>query len=92
VRNKIRVCAIDYKISIEDAPLLDGVKVDGTHSWAKEVMRVRKMGKQAMKQTLWHEIIHSLCAQSSINMKEADVDRLATGIVQVIRDNRWITK
>jgi hypothetical protein len=44
--------------------------------------------EQYMAVTLLHEIIHHLDDKLSMGLKEAQVDRLAVGIYQVLKDNK----
>lgn len=94
MKNKIRVGAFDYTVRVEKNPKREkGIAIDGQCRNTDATIRIRKMSEQAMRQTLWHETIHALCWQHGIKLSdEKEVDRLATGIMQVIKDNRWITK
>ena len=44
--------------------------------------------EQYMACTLLHEVIHHLDDKLGIGLKEAQVDRLAVGIYQVLKDNK----
>jgi hypothetical protein len=48
----------------------------------------QKVEHQYMACTLLHEIIHHLDDKMIIGLKEAQVDRLAVGIYQVLKDNK----
>jgi predicted SprT family Zn-dependent metalloprotease len=44
--------------------------------------------EQYMAVTLLHEIIHHIDHKMGVGLKEAQVDRLAVGIYQVLKDNK----
>jgi hypothetical protein len=46
--------------------------------------------EQYMACTLLHEVIHHLDDKLGIGLKEAQVDRLAVGIYQVLKDNKLV--
>ena len=47
-----------------------------------------KVEHQYMACTLLHEIIHHLDDKIGVGLKEAQVDRLAVGLYQVLKDNK----
>jgi hypothetical protein len=75
----------------------EGNEVDGKlwHSKSRIVID-KELEAQPKKQTLLHEIIHEIAIQAGQEMTEGQVDSIAFGVYQVIRDNpalvRMITK
>jgi hypothetical protein len=77
----------------------DGRPLDGQIDHGAALISIKaNMDKQVQVQTLLHEILHSIEAQTGRRheLKEPMIDALAYGIYQVMRDNpelvRMITK
>lgn len=74
--------------------LTDGKhQLDGQIDYVAGHIRLRKgLCDGTKRQTLWHEVIHGIATHGRIKMKEDDVDRMASGIIQVLMDNPWLAK
>ena len=70
----------------------DSVKLDGCVTYSDSLIKVdSKLGEQKARQVVWHEIVHVLLRQGSVEVP--DVERLCEvlsyGIMQVLDDNEW---
>ena len=88
----IRIGPIDYTVEyIQD--LRDGDrKLDGWfHFASSRILIDESLSEQARRQVLWHEIIHGLFFLAgelpTPERKEDFIDALASGVMNVIRDN-----
>jgi len=51
------------------------------------------LSPQAKLQTIWHEIVHGILTQSGApKQNELMIDALAYGIVDVLKNNPWLTE
>jgi Zn-dependent peptidase ImmA (M78 family) len=94
--DKIKIGAVSYKVLfVENPTKRDGGAIDGQidHGWA-EILIKKNMDKQIQVQTILHEILHAIEAQSGRphELKEPMVDALAFGIYQALRDNPQLVK
>ena len=66
----------------------DNKKIDG-HLWhSKAIIEIDKdLERQPKTQTLLHEIVHEIAIQAGQDLTEGQVDALAFGWYQVMRDN-----
>ena len=86
----VRIGPIDYELElIEDLQAEDGDPVDGWICYAAGAIRLRAaLNPQLRRVTLWHEILHAVLTQTGRQRhNEGELDALAHGIVQVLRDN-----
>ncbi len=90
--NQVRIGPQDYKISYEEMPRTkEGNPIDGEINYVAGAIRIRAELNDTMgHQTLWHEIVHAICYHAGIRVKERDVDLIATGILNALRDNRGL--
>ena len=75
--------------------LRDGdLKLDGLISYHKSsIVLDADLNEFAEIQVLWHEIVHGILNNAGIkDVKEETIDALATGILGVLQDNKWITE
>lgn len=92
---KIRIGMIDFEVEFVER-LRD---TDNVQSLAGDICYVNpkitidsEQGRQPIYLTLWHEITHGIAYAMGMKLDEVDVDRLARGICQVLRDNPAILK
>lgn len=94
--DKIRIDAFDYEIVFKDSTcdelVVENMTCKGSiHYETKQIFISTKFPEQCQRQTLFHEIMHALIHERSINPKETDietfVDEMAKGVIQLIRDN-----
>lgn len=95
--DKVKIGAIQYKVAYVPDLKDEKGKLDGRISHSRTEINVDAgMSHQATVQTLLHEIVHAITTQIGKRTSESEVDALAYGIYQVIRDNpglvRMITK
>lgn len=87
----IRIGGIDYEV--EEVPNLcteDGAKrLNGDIFHDRCQIRVdQNLSPQIKSVTVWHEIIHGILTQAGARKQdETQIEALAYGIVQVLRDN-----
>ncbi len=89
--NKIKIGGIYFDVT-EEKDLKDptaGRGLDGDIAYGKCKIRINaNLSYQLRMQTLWHEIIHGILAQSGVEKyNEILVDVLAFGILMVLVDN-----
>lgn len=89
----IRIAGIEYAVNLVEA-LTDGDKrCFGVLSHkTTEIKLDAGLSDGAAYQTLWHEIVHVLTVTGNADITEGQVEALAWGIVQVIRDNPGLCK
>jgi hypothetical protein len=91
--DKIRIIAIDYPVNLVERLRDEGEvqSLSGNIRYAKpKICLDATMEPQPMYQTLWHEIVHGISSAMNLEIEEKDVDLIATGIVQVLRDNKKV--
>jgi Zn-dependent peptidase ImmA (M78 family) len=66
----------------------------GTCNYEQARIRINaRLDPQLKRVTLWHEIIHALLFNAGVytaEHNEQQIDALAHGIIQVLRDNPWL--
>ncbi len=93
MKNSVRIGAFDYEIRLEADPCDGKKKLDGEIVYGQTLIRIREtFSPQAQRQVLWHEILHALEQQMGLRFTEIEIDRLAFGIMHVLRDNHWLTE
>jgi hypothetical protein len=86
----VRIGPIDYEMElIEELQTEDGESADGWICYADGAIRLdAALHPQLRRVTLWHEILHAILTQTGRQRhNEGELDALAHGIVQVLRDN-----
>jgi len=88
----VRIGAVDYRIESVRELKRGGCRLWGDIKYSRSRIRiVDKLGPQARRITLWHEILHGILTQGGIDKhSEREIDLIAHGIVEVLRDNEWI--
>ena len=94
IDNKIKICGIIY-----DVKLISG-KADNDLQEKSYIGRIdyerctitleREVNEQVLIQTLFHEITHGIAHNYKIEIPENDVDRIAAGFYQVLKDNKFL--
>ena len=89
----VRVGAIDYKL-LQEKGLVKHSHVYGEIRYVKSKIALdAKLGEQHARCTLFHEIIHGILEQGGYTRHdERMVNIIATGVVQVLRDNPKLLK
>ena len=85
------IYSVEYVKDLQD----DGRPLDGQIDHGLAAISIKEnMNEQVKVQTLLHEIIHSIEAQTGRRreLKEAMIDALAFGVYQVIRENPQLVK
>lgn len=73
---------IDYLDKIDDEDNL------GEHDFTKQRILIRKEQHfEALRDTVMHEVMHAIDEQMSLSLKESQVHALASGLLQLIREN-----
>lgn len=69
--------------------LMDGeTQLHGQMNWMDYQIQLSNHNPEIYKfLTLWHEVLHALNDTHGINLREKQVEVLATGIVQILQDN-----
>lgn len=95
---ELKVGPIVYKILwVEDLCSSDGESISGRVLYDMcEIHLEAGNSPQADRQTLWHEIVHivltHLGRDENRKDREAFVDSLAYGLMQVVQDNPWLAE
>lgn len=88
----LKICGLDYKVIEEkDIHLKEGL--DGEHSTERQEIRIRKNDchQQRKEKVLFHEILHAIDVHwNNDSLTEEQIDRLANGIYQVLKDNNLL--
>jgi hypothetical protein len=86
----VRIGAIDYAVVEEPDPRdASGKPLFGQIDYERALIRVKSgLCRQQRDLTLWHEMMHGLHNMLSVSEPcEEDIDRLAVGMIQLLRDN-----
>jgi hypothetical protein len=91
----MRIGAFDYTITMVDE-LTDGPnKLLGSILYAQTaILLEQNQSAQAMRQVLWHEVLHAILVQAGHDGKLSDpvIEAVTHGIVGVLRDNSWLAE
>jgi hypothetical protein len=92
IPSKVKIGIYEYDIVETDKPLLlNGRECSGIIHYNDLKIEIKSdMPKQKKVQSLWHEIFHGITKDWDVNLngdEEDAVDRLATGVIQVLKDN-----
>jgi Zn-dependent peptidase ImmA (M78 family) len=92
----VKVGPIKYKIIKKKRLTNHGrdTKLDGSASYSHCRIGIEKgLAKQAKRLTLWHEIVHCILVQNSINEHDEHVvNAIAYGIMDVLQHNKELRK
>ncbi len=91
---KVNIGGQTFKVVFQETVTssVDGQKIQGEMSSQEGRIRVRKSRPFLEVDTLLHEIIHALEYKSGLEFNEHWVNRIATGLTQVIKDNPTVIK
>lgn len=88
--SKVRIGGIVYDV-LEVENLLDDSKATKINGQIKynttEILIEKNLSEQAKEVTLWHEIIHGIIIQASMEQEEKLIEVLGYGIFGVLQDN-----
>lgn len=92
IPNKMRIAGIDYKVIKEKSMALnEGLAGSHTAHLCEIRLQTKGYNQQKTEQTFFHEVIHAIGDHYINNeLTERQVDNLATGIYQVLKDNKII--
>lgn len=90
---RIMVIGRRYKTEVVDK--VDGDDSDGESDPVQQrVLLRRNHGFEGARDTALHEIIHAVDSQMALDLSEAQVEGLGTGMLAMLRDNpafvRWL--
>jgi hypothetical protein len=88
----IRVGPVEFEIrEVEGLCTEDGRELDGTIDCCQGFIAIKSgMSQQRAYWTLWHELTHAIMAYSGHEVDDGVCDAMATGVMGVLRDNKWI--
>lgn len=91
IPNSVRIGGVDYEVKMVET-LNDGTHMlDGQIDYCNSVIELKpnERNHQVKCQTLWHEIVHGICYDRDLSIRDNEdlVDALAKGIYQVLQDN-----
>ena len=85
---RIKIGVFYHDIVEKENVNIDGVSKYGTYDYINQVIEIREgMTKDRKSQTLLHEIIHVIDMDYSIELTETQIECLATGLLQVLKEN-----
>ena len=95
--SSLKIGAFTYTVILAHDLKRGDEKMDGHLEHSKSSITLDDdMDKQATTQTLLHEVVHEIAIQSGQDLSEGQVDAIAYGWIQVMRDNpelvRMVTK
>lgn len=90
IPEKIRIAGVDYKITTDNNLVQERAIIgECSHDRCEIKLHIKGRTGDAIMRTLWHEILHAIDANyNGAKLEEAAVERLATGIYQVLADNK----
>lgn len=88
---RVKIIGKTYSVSVVEK--VDDDDSLGEHDMTKQQILLRAVQHfESIRDTAFHEVVHAVDEQMSLNMKEAQVHALATGLLQVLRDNPKFVK
>jgi hypothetical protein len=94
IPNKVRIGIYNYKVK-EQAIIIDDChqELGGQIDYENLIIKLKTgLNDQHKTQTLWHELMHGIVREYNISFEEDSeediIDTLATGIVQLLKDNK----
>ena len=91
---RLRIGAIEYAVVRVKGLSVDDEPADGCLAYLECAIQLEATtAPQLSRVTLWHEILHAILAHSGrqLDHDEDEIEALAHGIVQVLRDNPELT-
>ena len=94
IDSKIKICGIIYDIKLvsgkADNDLQEKSYVGRIDHGRCTITLEKEVNEQVLIQTLLHEIAHGIAHNYKVEISENDVDRIATGFYQVLKDNKFL--
>ncbi len=88
IPKKVKVGVYEFQVVIEKNVKMGEKRCDGVISFFKEKVHIDQALPALNKEiTLWHEMLHLVAHQYSLNLSERETDCLAHGIVGILKDN-----
>lgn len=92
IPEKIRIDTVDYTVEVApETIVLNARQCKGMVDYEYHNIQIDNslQDEQGTLQTLWHEIFHAIINERDIDIEDEEdlVDKLALGIIQLIRDN-----
>jgi hypothetical protein len=86
----IKIAGKRYKVKSLDFKKRDSTDTNiGGIYYLKSLIEIDStIDKQTQEAAMLHEIIHAICYEYGIKLKECDIHRLESGLLQVIKDNK----
>ncbi|WP_035290255.1 hypothetical protein [Clostridium sp. KNHs214] len=90
IPNGVKIGYKDYKINIQDAPIIDGNEVCyGNIEYDNGNINISSFySEDQQKCTFIHECLHGIDEIVESNLEEEQVRKLGKGIYQFIKDNK----
>jgi len=89
IPSKVKIGGLVYDVLFESKLFdADNTRLYGQIDYNMLTIKLEKdYCKQKQEVTLWHEIVHGIAVEYGVELEEEDIDRIAGGIYQVIKDN-----
>lgn len=93
--NKVKIIGKDYKVvylsDMEKVNTTSSEALLGQITYADSQIRVYDFaGTYDSTQLLWHEILHGISSQLNVGLEEKQIDLMATGVANVLIDNKML--
>ena len=94
IPSKINIGGIIYDIEItsgkENNALQDRAYLGRINKEKCLITLEKDVNKQVLEQAFFHEIIHGIEYEFKLDISEDDVDRVATGFYQILKENNLL--
>ena len=91
IPKQLKILCYDYKVLLRDRSNEDGISNTGTHyEYALKIWIDKEAPRQQQEQTLIHEIVEALNSINNLKFEHQQIEILAVGFYQVLRDNKLI--
>lgn len=96
--DKIKICYQRYKLEFLPTVLNENNhELYGQITYAKETIRIAtgenyQYSKALQNEAILHEILHGICFQRQLKLKEREIEALAVGMYEMMLDNPELVK
>ena len=92
IPKRLRIIGKHYRVTVVNAVIIDGAEdpdSDGHSDQGSQIIQIKGgRGFEYSREVALHEAIHAVDHQMKSNLSEAQVEKLGTGILALLRDNR----